>query len=671
MMAPAASAAAERASPPSFMALSQLNKSTCNFGSWVVKCAHAQICEYSYKWGGKDVTNKKLAVTLVSPDPGRYSLGVMKAFKRDFAELEAALDSKWIAGTVWRMTKVVFTDEKAAYIHAPYKLAIDMRKTKFAALLVEPLPLASVPEPPAEVKELVAIKNLSTQAFDVTGLLSMSEVRRHITPRGLRAITDVTLIDGSLGDSGKVAEIRFTLYFPCASTTSDLPKALTDLQALCFSPVSFFGLQASNTSDGYRVSAREGETFWMPAEGSKAAILRERASDLQSQSTQTLTKDAAWEPRVARDFLADAAQPMTVALLNAYVGQNATVVHDKVFQLNYVQVEAPASGNTVLTENGDRVWLSSVRVLDFSGSIELSVREKGAFQLAGLHCNTETREQSKDAFVTCHANGSLQFPVLSSIRVHFHVKKQTEPKLGETQLQIIVVEAEEQDLEQVPNMSSLNLVNLISECRPRTDGLVAAQLSEIQGSSHYAMEVHYDGNIRAADKALALVISVRQAQQEDMGDKVYRLITPGVLDALAVIDSGLHAEELPQHMLIGMCVQSKLKDVLLDPPRSGKKRQAALVIITAVTGKREFMMEMVRLITEDELPAMATTMRKLQHLSARTKFNSSGAQPDWSTPDSGLMRLQQRKCRRLSLSPTDDGIPDLPRAAASPGRGMA
>ena len=140
MMAPAASAAAERASPPSFMALSQLNKSTCNFGSWVVKCAHAQICEYSYKWGGKDVTNKKLAVTLVSPDPDRYSLGVMKAFKKDFAELEAALDSKWKAGTVWRLTKVVFTDEKAAYIHVPFKLAIDVRKTKFAALLVLVLP---------------------------------------------------------------------------------------------------------------------------------------------------------------------------------------------------------------------------------------------------------------------------------------------------------------------------------------------------------------------------------------------------------------------------------------------------------------------------------------------------------------------------------------------------
>ena len=104
---------------------------------------------------------------------------------------------------------------------------------------------------------------------------------------------------------------------------------------------------------------------------------------------------------------------MTVALLNAYAGQNATVVHGKVFQLNYVQVEVPASGNIVLTEKGERVWLPSVRVSDFSGSIELSVREQAAVQLAGLEYIAGSREESNTDIVTRHADASLQFPILN------------------------------------------------------------------------------------------------------------------------------------------------------------------------------------------------------------------------------------------------------------------
>ena len=48
--------------------------------------------------------------------------------------------------------------------------------------------------------------------------------------------------------------------------------------------------------------------------------------------------EAATEKYSMRDFLTEPVQMATMALLHAYVGSNAEVVHDQVFQLNYVQI---------------------------------------------------------------------------------------------------------------------------------------------------------------------------------------------------------------------------------------------------------------------------------------------------------------------------------------------
>ena len=68
---------------------------------------------------------------------------------------------------------------------------------------------------------------------------------------------------------------------------------------------------------------------------------------------------------------------------------------------------------------------------------------------------------------------------------------------------------------------------------------------------------------------------------------------------------------------MGMCTRPALKDVLLDPPRSGTKRQAALAMITAVASERMFVLQMVQLLTEGEFQAITPTMQKLQALCAR------------------------------------------------------
>lgn len=79
--------------------LTQLNKSTCNIGSWVLKRIHSNIVKYSYQWNGKKVTTHKLmVVVLVSDYATSYCLATMKALKTNFVELDDALKTKWKKG---------------------------------------------------------------------------------------------------------------------------------------------------------------------------------------------------------------------------------------------------------------------------------------------------------------------------------------------------------------------------------------------------------------------------------------------------------------------------------------------------------------------------------------------------------------------------------------------
>ena len=80
------------------------------------------------------------------------------------------------------------------------------------------------------------------------------------------------MIDGSEADLDKIGEISFTLWVPCASS-GVCPETLHQLQNMRGPPVPIFALQAKNTTDGYKVSARDDEVFWLAASGSKAEIL--------------------------------------------------------------------------------------------------------------------------------------------------------------------------------------------------------------------------------------------------------------------------------------------------------------------------------------------------------------------------------------------------------------
>ena len=101
------------------------------------------------------------------------------------------------------------------------------------------------------MKDLIAIKHLASQAMDITGLMPTSDVRYSMTARGRQAIIDVTMVDGSVCESGKVAEIKFPMLF-AHNSNGVLPDGILELQRLAAEPVCFFEVQASNKSPGSR-----------------------------------------------------------------------------------------------------------------------------------------------------------------------------------------------------------------------------------------------------------------------------------------------------------------------------------------------------------------------------------------------------------------------------------
>ena len=176
-------------------------------------------------------------------------------------------------------------------------------------------------------------------------------------------------------------------------------------------------------------------------------------------------------------------------------------------------------------------------------------------------------------------------------------------------------------------------------------------MAAIRKSAHYPIAVEFDGQLRACQKVLTLVASTTRSNQEPLESENLRLSTPDVLDIIGANEPETQAK----YTLVGMCSRTSPKDVLLDPPRTGKKQQAALAIITDVLEEKTFLLQVVQLVPEADLPATKKLMEALIEVNRRTQFAGVGARPNWTTPDSGLM-FQPRKCRKLGACPTGGSL---------------
>ena len=667
---PSGSESGGRAAMAQGLRLREMNKKTAGLGIWILKVSKTDIIEYTYTIGNKEVVGSKLRVIFTTREEGSYCTGMMKMVKRNVSELTTARDKKFKVGSLFRAQKVTFIEEKPQYVHTPFKLVLDLRSTQLTMLLTVPFEIAAQPSPPSEVADIVSIKTEGAHRFDITGLCTMSEVRYHDTARGYRAIADIEVVDGSITASGKKAVIGFALFIPCASKDA-MPASMSKFKDMVDhqTPISLFGLSAVRSRSKKLEIKTPDEFYWASAVGAKAELLKPVAATLTSLSSDDkdkLTPVEAWAPGLSKDFLTEPAIHASLVLVDAYSDGNALVANEKTFQVNYVEVEPPGPGTKVTTKEGDRIWMASATLLDHSGTItNIGIREKAALTLANIDPNNP---QAKEIFQQQVRDGTVQFPMLSTIRVYLKTKPGSSDETRSqdpgaevasqqdgqgAQTRLTIVEAQEQDLSCPPNQSYMDLLRLIGECHPRTDGLVAAPLGAIRKSAHYPIAVEFNGQLRACHKVLTLVASTTRSNQDPLDSENLRLSTPDVLDLIGANEPETRAK----YTLVGMCSRTSLRDVLLDPPRTGTRQQAALAIITGILDEKTFLLQMVQLIPEADIPATQKLMEALINLNRRTQYSGVDARPDWKTPSSGLL-WKPRKCRRLGECPTDVSLKD-------------
>ena len=152
----------------------------------------------------------------------------------------------------------------------------------------------------------------------------------------------------------------------------------------------------------------------------KLARLKTQATEMMGAPASSVTKE--WQPsHLARDFAAEptwhSVGGWVAALIRPPAKGPDDNIHgvDDVFQINQCHVGIPGAGQVILTKLGEQIWLQNVRLMDATGSLIVSVREKAALALSGL--------ASRDDFVNAHANDHISFPVLASVRVHLTRRK--------------------------------------------------------------------------------------------------------------------------------------------------------------------------------------------------------------------------------------------------------
>ena len=260
--------------------LAELTHSTAAFANVLVKVHKSgQPNEYTYTWNGENRQGKRQEYVLVSTDSDIYGIGCIVR-KGTGASAETTFNKatqKFQVGSIWRLTKVVFVKDKAAYVGAPVKDVIDLVQTKCAAVLQSTV---SMPPQPTPAEDLVTILDIVVpQRVDVTCIVrSIEKERTGKTAEGQRRIVDVTLLDGSEKE-GKKVSTSFPVFLSVDAEGEAQFQLLQECMAQSF-PISFFGLtcipqhddrSASEHPD--KVSIRTSGNFYMENANTAQSVL--------------------------------------------------------------------------------------------------------------------------------------------------------------------------------------------------------------------------------------------------------------------------------------------------------------------------------------------------------------------------------------------------------------
>ena len=676
--------------------LFELNDKSGTIASWTVKVHGVTWEDYDYVWQGTPKKGAKVVCNLLSSRSDEYCAGTIRMQKNDKEELQRQ-KQKFADGTVWKLSKVTLAKEKREWIAASAKICIDLRKTQCDPVLQSTVPMPPAPTPSDSLFALTKLPH--KQKVDLMAhVKSFSNERRHTTKNGNKDIVDVVIVDGSKpGDNEDQVEAEFAMFFDIDAKGTQLKTMIQQLIAT-HTPANLFGLMCTPDSAG-KVGFSTSKTFSIEeARGTSAKLER-----LRSQAEQILVSDTSristtWEAQgsfhVAREFASEDANLTVCAVLSAMLrppANSSAAEHaelDELLQINHCHVTTPAPGESLVTQVGERLWFQ-VQVPDMTGSVSLYMRESAALELADC--------KSKEEFVSKHASDGLVFPVLASIRVHVKNQKPqggTDDAKEHVHLNAIVVEAADQDLNEMPNTTLLNMKPLLLNLSLSSDELRAAALADVQTQAHVGMMV----DNRGCNLVLALIAAHEKSAWERFGQG-YRLTISNVIDvgygSGALQSSQTDANRQTSNVLVSICNESNLTDYKLGPLRkdgvqyalviisgmrettltSGAQEHAAPGASQSTSGAQEhdspgasqrkiFMVERVQLIDKDSAEDCRKLVGKLAF--ARSQITFSGTKRDQNALASANVTPSPsgKKVRRLSHSPTDGSLPDTPEHGA-------
>jgi hypothetical protein len=647
--------------------LAELTAQSGKIGQWMLRvCGTPDEHEYKYTYQGKPTTGKVLVCHFVSTVSSQYCLGKFKRKGKEPAASSEFLKAfkKFNDQTIWKVSKVSFTNDKQLYTGSPIKVVIDMNATTFQPVLQSTVAMPVQATPPEELATL--LESPANQRVDVLALLvSVSDERSHTTAFGPRKIVDVTIRDLS-GPTG-ASECQFAIFFKGGGAGS---ADLTALRCACTdgAPVAFFNLVVAAEAQEEKKTLKtavEGFMWKVCRVGDKAAELLAAADALKSRAAEQVTRVMSipeFVPQVAVDYLDQDATLSVCRLLQEVMRRSPEDIHDStLFQLNYVRIKEPQPGESPLTKGGDRLF-PKVDVVDFTAQLELRMREKVALSLSDM---------DKEEFVREVECGGINFPPLCSARVLVRKTPAAQGSAAEAStgggalehyVSAIIVEAVEQEFEMpkaMPNASMTFVNDLLNSLPPAPGRMIVAPLGSVRISPHAGMLVEGPDGVRhACGCVLSLVAHTGKSKIDDLPNG-HRIASKECWD-VPFASPPTQPDGAPEHasaklagMLASYCSLSNVQFFTLSARKAKEPVYAMVVVVSAHDGEggTTFMVDKVHVLDKDRVNAMKPALQKLNIQSLR--YRADGQAPAATIWEADRTPFNAKKTRRLSYSPTD------------------
>ena len=558
---------AEQPEPQKHLPLSELNKASAKTGgSWVVDAFRPVEDKYEYTWQGKPRHGINFLVTLVSAeDPSQYCQAQFKKNSSNGAKYEqtkrAIEQGRRFVNFV--MSNVCFVhDAKLAYVSSPLKVVVDLSSTKMDTCVDTPSSVV----PPAPTATIAGSAGLAgNQFFDVTALIQeVLDIQEHSNNRSSFV---VKIYDGSIDrDTKKVKVMPLKIYFDTArpdmsigTNSAGQPVAGEEMKTIAEqhlqskTAMSFFCISGAQDDTGKFAFRSTKHTFITEAVGTKAKKMKE-TTELHSLSAADTVDFEFQTATAARDWSLERGKETRCGLLSTFAkratGVSALDEGETIWQCNWVRIDEPSTEQKIKNKF-DQLWLE-LTCRDDAGILVLYITEKAVVKLTNVVDAAE--------FEQLHAEGRLRIPFFASIKMlrrpsnHSAVQpggletNATQRKQNGSDFDCYIVDAAEQDMQEIPSAVSIRLLQKLSHS---ADSVLAAMLPMIRKSDHYTMGVQYITQkvppelskvaskatagvtmLRPCSRAVALVLSTTRSKVSPAGAGGHKLVTKDVVDLL-------------------------------------------------------------------------------------------------------------------------------------------